>query len=286
MTEPFAKCHWSRRDFLITSTATALGLMHARVPLMAGPFTREEFDNLVPADKRFSPEWVKSLFARGAPEVLRGDELKYVGMPVGGICAGQLYLGGDGRLWLWDIFNQNLRTREFHYAQPPLPASPLKQGFSLTIDGDTRPLDREGFPRVTFRGEYPIGIVEYADASMPLAVTLEAFSPFIPLNADDSGLPATILQFTIRNTSAVPVEATLVGELENGVCMSNRARYGRLHSRILREPGLTTLLFSADESASPKDRRPDIVFEDWSKEVFTGWEVAGTRIRHRTGIEV
>ncbi len=100
----------NRRDFLKLSAATTMGLMCSRLPVMAGPFTREDFDHLVPADKKLSPEWVKSLFARGTPEVLRGGELKYVGMPVGGIGAGQLYLGGDGRLWHWDIFNQYMGT--------------------------------------------------------------------------------------------------------------------------------------------------------------------------------
>jgi non-lysosomal glucosylceramidase len=240
--------HWNRREFLKLSAATTLGLALSPQPVMAGPFTREDFDHLIPADKKLSPDWVKSLFERGAPEVLRGGELKYVGMPVGGIGAGQLYLGGDGRLWHWDIFNQYIHTAEEHYANPPVPASPLAQKFSLTIGGQTRALDRTGFSGITFRGEYPIGLVEYADAAVPVAVKLEAFSPFIPLQTDDSSLPATILQFTLRNTSAAPVEALLSGQLENGVCLNHRAQDGLLRNRVIREPGLTTLLCSAEKS--------------------------------------
>ena len=94
-----------RRNFLTDSTTATLGLLLSRYQAMAGPFTREDFEHLVPADKKLSADWLKALFARGTPEVLRGQELKYVGMPVGGIGAGQLYLGGDGRLWHWDILN-------------------------------------------------------------------------------------------------------------------------------------------------------------------------------------
>ena len=265
-----------RRDFLKLSSVAALGMVFSRMPAMAGPFTREDFDHLVPADKKLSPEWVKSLFARGTPEVLRGSELKYVGMPVGGIGAGQLYLGGDGRLWHWDIFNSSSKTGAEHYAKPPAPGSPLAQKFSLKIGGANRTLDRDGFSDITFRGEYPIGIVDYADASMPLAVKLEVFSPFIPLNTDDSSLPATILQFTLQNTSAAPVEAVLAGELENGVCLNHRWQDGVLRNRILREPGLTTLLCLAEKSASPRPHRADVVFEDWNKEDYAGWKAEGT----------
>ena len=267
-----------RRDFLKLSAFTTTGLIFTRLPTMAGPFTREDFAHLVPADKKLSPDWVKSLFVRGTPEVLRGDELKYVGMPVGGIGAGQLYLGGDGRLWHWDIFNRadNTGSSGPHYAKPPVPGSLLAQKFSLKIGEAVRPMDPDGFADIAFRGEYPVGIVEYADAAVPLAVKLEAFSPFIPLNTDDSSLPATILQFTLRNTAAVAVEATLSGELENGVCLNHREQAGVLRNRIFRQPGLTALLCSAEKSATPPVRRPDIGFEDWNKENYAGWQVAGS----------
>jgi hypothetical protein len=248
---------------------------------MAGPFTRDDFQHLVPADKKLRPEWVKSLFERGAPESLRGSELKFVGLPVGGIGAGQIYLGGDGGLWHWDIFNQRIGTGADHYVKPLTPSSPLTQKFALTIGHETRALDRAGFSEVVFRGEYPIGTVDYADAGVPLAVRLEAFSPFIPLNTDDSSLPATVLQFTLRNTSGAPVEAMLSGELENGVCLHHRWLDGVLRNRLIREPGVTTLLCSAEKSAPQAVRRPDVVFEDWNKENYDGWKVEGTAFGSR-----
>jgi uncharacterized protein (DUF608 family) len=213
---------------------------------MAGPFAPEDFARLVPPDKKLDPAWVRSLFARGEPSVYRGAELDKIGMPVGGLCAGQLYLGGDGRLWFWHLFNQRLRTREHHYAQPLQPASPLEQGFALRLNGVTRTLDRRGFPDIRFRGEYPIGRVEYRDPALPLAVTLEAFSPFIPLNTDDSSLPATVMQFTLRNDCGQSIEAELIGTLENAVGLANRGQRGRRINRVARHAGFTFLASSAE----------------------------------------
>ena len=270
---------WGRRDFLKASSATALGLVISRMPAMAGPFTREDFEHLVPADKKLSAEWVKSLFTRGVPEVYRGAYLKYIGMPVGGICAGQLYLGGDGRLWHWDIFNQTAQTGGSSYAKPPAPTFPVEQGFVLRIGERTIPLDTKGFSDVAFRGEYPVGTVTYKDAEVPLEITMEAFSPFVPLATDDSSLPATVMRLQVRNTSDAPVEATLSGFLENGVCLNHRAAApGLRRNRIVRivEGTGFTFLECLAEKGEAHEARPNIVFEDWSKEIYDGWTTEGT----------
>ena len=99
-----------RRDFLHTTAIGAVGLLLAPRGAMAGPFERADFEKLVPRDKKLSPEWVKSLFERGTRSVVRHPHLTNIGMPIGGLCAGQVYLGGDGRLWHWDIFNRHVGT--------------------------------------------------------------------------------------------------------------------------------------------------------------------------------
>ena len=261
-----------RRDFLQTIGLGAATMWVSRLPVMAGPFAPGEFEKLVPADKKLDPEWVKSLFARGTPEVFRDKDLKFIGMPVGGICAGQVYLGGDGKLWHWDIFNHQLGAIENHYTKPIHPASPLEQKFTLTLGEQARTLDATGFADISFRGEYPIGRVEYRAADV--AVTLEAFSPFIPLNTDDSSLPATVMQFTVKNTSSESVEATLAGSLENVIARSVTCER---HSRIVAGTGFTFLECSAAKSHAPEPPpQPDLVFEDWHQEAYDAWTVEGT----------
>ncbi len=91
-----------RRDFL-----KALGLATGGVLIGFPAFgmSNAKSEYTIPVDKGSSPEWYKSLYERGAVEAYKGAALAYVGMPIGGICTGTVYLGGDGKLWLWDIFN-------------------------------------------------------------------------------------------------------------------------------------------------------------------------------------
>jgi uncharacterized protein (DUF608 family) len=273
---------WNRRQFLKT-TGLGVGFLAGQAwRAMAGPFTREDFERLVPADKKLRPEWVKSLTDRGAPAVYTGSELEKIGMPIGGLCAGQLYLGGDGKLWHWDIFNQHISTGPDHYAKPMVPSAVVDEGFGIRVAGinsQFRPLDRLHWREVSFSGQYPIGYVSYRDPDVPVTVKLEAFSPFIPLNTEDSSLPVTIFEFSVRNESATRVEVEMVGWLENAVCLSSaKLRAGLRNNRLTRSKDMLCLECSASDLPAPqnKDARPDIVFDDFESSSYSNWSVEGT----------
>ena len=218
-----------RRTFLKITGGTSLSLLAYPWRGWADPGTRV----LVPADKQLPEEWLKSLTARGEPEIDRGAQLKYIGMPVGGVCAGLLYLGGDGALWLWDIFNRNSMEKKVTYGgrtfgnrdgalyvEPMVPRSPLAQCFAIKYETGSvsgrRTLDKNGnWAEITFQGSYPLATVNYRDPAVPVSVKLEAFSPFIPLNVDDSSLPATIMRYTVTNAGQSPAKVELAGWMEN-----------------------------------------------------------------------
>ena len=219
------------------------------------------------------------MFERGEPAWYSGEDLKWIGMPVGGLCAGQLYLGGDGQLWHWDIFNQRISTGAAHYAEPLAAISPVDQGFALRVNNVVKPLSRDGGWDIRFRGEYPIARVEYRDATLPVTVDLEAYSPFIPLNEADSSLPVTVLSYTLKNQGGAAVDVELAGWLENAVCrFTAQDGIGVRHNRIVRAKDSLRLECSAAEP--PRDQRraqrPDIIFENWDRETYEPWIVTGT----------
>lgn len=270
---------------------------------MAGPFS-SDFKSLVPADKKLSKAWVRSLTERGAPEVYSvwEQELKYIGMPIGGIGCGQLYLGGDGRLWLWDIFKSNYeRERDHgqriaaftlggHYARPvafgeeytKYNGTSVEQGFLIRVRSGghalTRTLDKEGFPGVTFRGEHPVGRVTYEEEAFPARVALEAFSPFIPLNAKDSALPATVMRFTVTNTSDKALEADLGGWLQNATCpYQSDPSLGNRRNRLVRNGDCWSILSTVEPPAKDKSatERDDMVFADFESGDWGEWTAEG-----------
>jgi non-lysosomal glucosylceramidase len=252
-----------RRKFLRNIGLTMAGALTLRLPVVGRAMAGSP--HFLLTTRQPDAAWIASLYERGtATTYLKSkNELQYIGMPVGGIMCGTLYLGGDGRLWLWDIFNKNqegiepkevdytvnvlgggkkVRSRDGAcYIAPSKNIRPLDQGFALqlTYEGKTiiRKLDENSWPEISFEATYPIATIRYIDPALPVEIVLEAFSPFIPLNEDDSGLPVTILSYKITNKGTTPVAATILGWLENKAAIYSAGDAHERVNTVVNQPG-------------------------------------------------
>lgn len=181
-----------------------------------------------------------TLFERN---VYRKEQLRALAMPLGGLGTGSIALCGDGSLRQWQIHNQVnhsacvphsffavwvrdpqtqettarvLQSAKYYDAQTPAPPPTSNDH---VVPGAQRRLMEQlpGISEIEYRGEYPIAEIEYRDEALPVRVTLEAFNPFIPLNAKDSGLPVILFGFTMTNAGEHPLETAVMATLQNAV---------------------------------------------------------------------
>ncbi len=176
---------------------------------------------------------------------------------LGGIGTGNVSVGSRGQLKDWELFNRpgkgNKLPNTFFAIHtenggrvdnrvlegPILPPYSSSHGFFSA--------EAAGLPRMegsTLRGEYPLCSVDFEAPSLPVHVTLEAFTPFIPLNAEDSGIPGAVLRYRVRNLQKTDTFVSVAGTLCN---MTNFEKYnlfeyverfGEIRNVKMDEPGL------------------------------------------------
>ncbi|MCJ7752769.1 MAG: hypothetical protein MUQ65_17060, partial [Armatimonadetes bacterium] len=194
------------------------------------------------------PYTKSELHAMGRPAARSGRQLDEIAFPLGGIGTGMVSLGGWGQLRDWEVMNRPAKGFRIPFTfftlrverpgKAPLvkviegPAGgPRNAGGHSSVPWETG----AGLPRfkdVSFRGEFPMAEVRFRDPEVPLEVSLEAFNPFIPLNEDDSSIPAAVLIYRFRNRSGRRVTFSVVGNLTNvvgegdGLKRKNEARRG------------------------------------------------------------
>lgn len=151
--------------------------------------------------------------------------------PLGGIGTGNVSIGARGELRDWELGH--------------VPAKGAHNPFSFFAirvhDGVSAPIARvlearhraphqgdqgyyagavAGLPRLAdtrIRARYPLLELAFVDDRLPVDVALTAFTPFVPLDADDSGIPGAILRYTVANPGDRPVSVTIAGSLANPV---------------------------------------------------------------------
>ncbi|MFA5193217.1 MAG: twin-arginine translocation signal domain-containing protein, partial [Verrucomicrobiia bacterium] len=96
----------TRRKFIHTVAAGTAGLAAGSELLRAQTAT------VLPAAPLTAPKLPESWrYPLTPPRVYRGANLEAVSMPIGGIGTGTVWLDGQGRLGVWQIFNNHSETR-------------------------------------------------------------------------------------------------------------------------------------------------------------------------------
>jgi len=163
------------------------------------------------------------------PRVFTGRRLTAIAFPLGGVCAGCVSLGGRGQLRDWEIFNRPDKGNAPTYAFPAIWAQAGKRKpVARVLESRIQPpfegssgLGARNVPGLTrltsatFTGEFPLARVDFSDAALPVRVSLEAFSPFIPHEPDESGLPVAILRYRVSNPGAVSAKVSIAWSIEN-----------------------------------------------------------------------
>lgn len=199
-----------------------------------------------------------------------------VAFPLGGIGTGNVSLGARGDLRDWEIFNNpakgNTLPNTFFALRTQLgkqePVARVLEGPiqpPYTLSHGYHPSTATGLPhcaQTTFEGEYPVAQVAFIDPQLPVDVTLEAFTPLVPLNPEDSGIPCAILTYHITNREQEPVKLSLVGSMINAVGGVHADPFKNLGPNVVGQPENTFrverpvqgLFFSANKIA-PDDLR-------------------------------
>jgi non-lysosomal glucosylceramidase len=165
------------------------------------------------------------------PRSFSGRQLAMIAFPLGGIGTGSISLGGRGQLRDWEIFNRPDKGRSPSYAFPSIwakrgnskPVARVLEARLMPPYAGSSGLGSDNAPGLsrlagaTFTGEFPMAHIAFQDASLPVRVTLEAFSPFIPLDPDASGLPVAVLRYRVHNPGPGAAQVSIAFSIDSPV---------------------------------------------------------------------
>ena len=197
----------------------------------------------------------------GYARTFTGRQLAMIAFPLGGVAAGSLSLGGRGQLRDWEIFNRPDKGNNLSYALPSIwaqvgDAKPvahvLEARYQPPYEGQDG-LGSQNAPGLSrlagasFIGEFPQARIDFVDDALPVRVSLEAFSPFIPHHPDDSGLPVAILRYRVTNPHAQAAKVGIAWSIDNPVGKGDKRENEFRNGSKLSGISMTNPALSADD---------------------------------------
>ena len=153
------------------------------------------------------------------------------GVPLGGIGTGTLQLMTDGAISGATINNN------WAYPMRDLPgcfAAVRTRSGTRTASRVLALTSSYGLPTVhglDYGGLYPTAKLAFADAELPISISLRAFSPLIPHDVRNSSFPAAAFLYRLQNMSAGEVEVSIALAWENTLGVGGTATTGPFDNR-------------------------------------------------------
>ncbi len=200
-----------------------------------------------------------ALMARGRPTIYRGEHLGAISLTLGGIGAGSIQINGRAQRAVWQIFNNHRHAvvphSFFAVRVKAADAEPVVRALQTTPVGPLAAINA-----LSFRGEYPFGWYDFKDANVPVKISMETFSPLVPLDVRNSAIPCAIFNFTAANPTDRPVEVSFLAAQQNAVgYLADKPIDGRTYpgyggnrNRVLHGNKATVLHLTSER---PKDTR-------------------------------
>jgi len=179
------------------------------------------------------------------------DDASEAAFLLGGIGTGNVSIGSRGEFRDWEIFNSPGKGNQLPYTFFSIwTRSEGEESVARVLEAKIKPPyskshgfgsnEVAGLPRMvssTLIGKYPFVRVDFEDEGLPVKVQQESFTPFIPLNADDSGIPGAIIRYKVKNRTKKSVDVSIVGSLANAVGFDNADafNYMKLVSEVKNE---------------------------------------------------
>ncbi len=140
------------------------------------------------------------------------------GIPLGGIGAGKLEILPNGTLDFFTFLN-NLDTPLTNSRKNKQATGVLGFCFGLIVRSRGQSFAKllqtvkvsnyQIIEAIDFEGNFPFARLNFKDKDLPIKVTLEAASPFIPRDAGNSSLPAATFKFNFENKTGEDVFVSL-----------------------------------------------------------------------------
>jgi len=188
-----------------------------------------------------------ALVAPGKTHLYKDEHLTAISLPLGGMGGGCVQINGCADLHIWQIFNNfepiDVPNSFFAVRAKAAGGKPVVRAAQTSAEGPFAPLKS-----LTFRGEFPFGWFDFEDATLPVRVTLEAWSPLVPLDTKASAMPCAVFAFTVENPGDAPVEVALLGAQRN---VAGYGEFGGNRNEILAEEGRTVLHLSGGPKTGP-----------------------------------